>query len=171
MANRLQLEWDLRDHGWADCRIADGAAKATLFVSYCTDGLADLLSGVGGLYGATNRLERFFFDSEPMEVRWVLRREGADVAIAIYEFPDVAISLDLPDSEGHLAWTATKPLGELAHVVLATAQQVLKEHGEDGYMTKWIRYPYPVAALQDLRRLHLQHDQCELPHDMTLPLA
>ncbi|MFD8075179.1 hypothetical protein ACFV3E_21335 [Streptomyces sp. NPDC059718] len=170
MAGRLQLEWDLRDNGWAVCRIAEGTANATFYVSYCTDGLADLLSGVGGLYGVSH-VERFFFDSEPMEVRWVLRREGADVAIAIYTFPDVGISPDLPDSDGRLAWTATKPLSELAHVVLATAQQVLKEHGEDGYMAKWIRYPYPVAALQDLRRLHLHHDQCELPHDMTLPLA
>ncbi|WP_405770987.1 hypothetical protein OG539_39755 [Actinacidiphila glaucinigra] len=170
MADRLQLEWDVRDNGWADCRIADATTMATFSVSYCTDGLAALLSAVGGLYGAS-RLERFFFDSEPMEVRWVLRREAADVAVAIYEFPDVGTSPDLPDSEGRLAWTATQPLSELAHVVLTTAQQVLKVHGRDGYLTKWIRHPYPVSALQDLRGLHLHHDQCDLPHDMTLPPA
>lgn len=170
MADRLQLVWDLRDHGWPVCRIAEGTAKAMFAVSYCTDGLADLLSVVGGLYG-TSQMERFFFDSEPTEVRWVLPRKGADVVITIYTFPDVGISPGLPDSDGRLAWTATKPLSELAHVVLATAQKVLKEHGEDGYMAKWMMHPYPVAALQDLRRLHLQHDQCELPHDMTLPPA
>ncbi|MEY9996848.1 hypothetical protein ABIE67_008880 [Streptomyces sp. V4I8] len=45
---------------------------------------------------------------------------------------------------------------------------VLRLHGEDGYLKKWGRHPFPVAALQDLRRLHLQHDTCALGHDVAV---
>ncbi|EME99853.1 hypothetical protein H340_14471 [Streptomyces mobaraensis NBRC 13819 = DSM 40847] len=41
---------------------------------------------------------------------------------------------------------------------------VVRLHGEDGYKAKWVRHPFPVAALQDLRRLHLRYDNCERRH-------
>ncbi|MGW3983467.1 hypothetical protein [Streptomyces mirabilis] len=168
MGAQLQVEWDLKDHGWAVCRISEGPAKVNLSVSYCTDGLADLLSSIGSLYG-TSQTARFFFDSEPTEFRWVLRNQGADVDVSIYSFPDVAISPDLPDEDGRLRWASTQSRSQLAHVVLEAAQRVLREHGEDGYLAKWAMHPFPVAILQDLRRLHLRHDPCDLAHDMTVP--
>lgn len=52
---------------------------------------------------------------------------------------------------------------------MEAAQSVLRLHGEDGYLAKWVEHPFPVAALQDLRRLHLQHDGCEREHDVAFP--
>ncbi|WP_206504751.1 hypothetical protein [Streptomyces chrestomyceticus] len=161
--SQLEFGWELSGTGWATSRIADGVSECKDFVSYCTDALADVLHGVAGLYGRPS-VQRFSFDLEPAEARWVLRRSGSDVHIAIHRFPDMATSFDLPDQAGTLSWTSTQPLGLLGHVVLEAAQSVLRLHGEDGYRAKWVRYPFPVAALQDLRRLHVQHDGCERQH-------
>jgi hypothetical protein len=81
----------------------------------------------------------------------------------------MAISPDLPDGDGRLLWAGTQSRSQLAHVVAEAAQRVLREHGEDGYLAKWAMHPFPVAILQDLRRLHLRHDRCDLAHDMTVP--
>lgn len=168
MANDLRFGWELSGSGWATCRIEDDDAEWTDIVSYCTNALADLLHAVAGLYGPTP-VQRVAFDLEPAEARWVLRGRGPDVDMAIHRFPDMSTSFDRPDREGALAWRSTRPRTLLGHVVLEAAQSVLRLHGEDGYLAKWVQHPFPVAALQDLRRLHLQHDTCARPHDVTVP--
>ncbi|NNN35088.1 hypothetical protein HLK59_32930 [Streptomyces sp. S3(2020)] len=168
MANGLQFGWELSGSGWATCLINDGHAERKDIVSYCTDALADLLHGVAGLYGPAP-VQRFSFDLEPAEVRWVLRGRGADVDVTIYRFPDMSASFDAPDQDGTRVWSSTQPRGLLGHVVVEAALSVLKVHGEDGYRAKWVLHPFPVAALQDLRRLHLQHDGCDLRHGVAMP--
>ncbi|NNN34145.1 hypothetical protein HLK59_28040 [Streptomyces sp. S3(2020)] len=168
MADGLRFDWELSGSGWATCRIGDGIAQWKDVVSYCTDALADLLHGVAGLYGPTP-VQRFSFDLEPAEARWVLRGRGSDVDIAIHHFPDMSASFDAPDLDGALRWSSAQPRTRLGHVVVEAAQSVLRLHGEDGYRAKWVQHPFPVAALQDLRRLHLRHDGCALPHDVATP--
>ncbi|MFI0813695.1 hypothetical protein [Streptomyces echinatus] len=163
MTKGLKLSWELSGSGWATCCIEDGSSERKDIVSYCTDALADLLHGVAGLYGSTP-VQRFSFDLEPAEVRWVLRNRGSQVDLSIYRFPDMYASFDAPDREGTRVWASTQPRGLLGHVVVEAAQSVLRIHGEDGYRAKWVQHPFPVAALQDLRRLHLQHDSCDLQH-------
>lgn len=163
MANGLRFGWELSGSGWATCRVKDDEAEWKGGVSYCTDALADVLHAVAGLYGPTS-VHRFSFDLEPAEARWVLRGRGPDVDMAIHHFADMSMSFDLPDRDGRLAWSSTQPRTVLGHVVLDAAQSVLRLHGEDGYLAKWGRHPFPVAALQDLRRLHLQHDTCARRH-------
>ncbi|MER6633404.1 hypothetical protein ABT301_35200 [Streptomyces sp. NPDC000987] len=132
-------------------------------VSYCTDALADLLAAVGGLY-ERQRTTRFFFDTEPQELRWVLRATEEAIGVTIYKFPDVAFSPDLPDTDGTVIWQSTHPRRVFSHAVLDAAQNVLKEHGEAGYRAKWVLHPFPVGPVQDLRRLHLRNDACGLSH-------
>ncbi|MFD9610555.1 hypothetical protein ACFWWS_14430 [Streptomyces sp. NPDC059083] len=168
MPGDLQFSWELSGSGWATCRIADSASEQKHFVSYCTDALADLIHRVAGLYGPAS-VQRVSFDLEPAEVRWVLRGQDSDVSIAIYEFPDMSTSYDKPDSEGELVWRSKQPRSLLSHTVMEAAQDVLRIHGEDGYRAKWVQHPFPVAALQDLRRLHLRDDSCELPHEVAIP--
>ncbi|WP_121828098.1 hypothetical protein [Streptomyces sp. S1] len=160
MAGDLQFSWELSGSGWATYRISDAAGEQKNFVSYCTNALADLLYGVAGLYGESSA-QRVSFDLEPAEVRWRLRRQGADVDIAIYYFPDMHASWGAPDEDGRLSWSSTQPRRVLGHAVMEAAQTVLSLHGEAGYREKWVQHPFPVAALQDLRRLHQQDDDCE----------
>ncbi|MFF5536007.1 hypothetical protein ACFY71_26585 [Streptomyces cinerochromogenes] len=168
MANDFQFGWELGGSGWAICRVKDDSAERKDIVSYCTDALSDVLHGVAGLYGPT-AVQRFSFDLEPAEVRWVLRSRGVDVDMAVYRFPDMYTSFDMPEQDGTLVWASTQSRSALGHAVLEAAQSVLRLHGEDGYLAKWGRYPFPMAALQDLRRLHLQRDTCEHPHDAAVP--
>ncbi|MFI8501204.1 hypothetical protein ACIGFK_22315 [Streptomyces sp. NPDC085524] len=159
MTGDLRFSWVLSGSGWATCRIADDASEWKDFVSYCTDALADTLYAMVGLYGAST-VQRFFFDLEPAVVRWQLRRQGADVSVAIYRFPDGATSWDAPDDAGTLSWRTTRPRSVLGHAVMEAAEEVLRTHGEAGYREKWVLRPFPVAALQDLRRLHQRNDTC-----------
>lgn len=165
MGRGLRFSWELSGSGWAACLIEDGSSQWRDLVSYCTDALADLLYGVAGLYGPGG-VQRFSFDLEPAEVRWVLRGRGADVDMAIHHFPDINASFDVPDRQGALVWSSTQPRNVLAHAVAEAAGDVLRTHGEEGYRAKWVRYPFPSTALHDLYRLHLQHDSCALAHDL-----
>jgi hypothetical protein len=164
MTNQIEFDWQLSGSGWATCRIADAVAEAKYVVSYCTDALADLLYGLGGMY-RPEPVERVSFDLEPVEIRWVLRGVGAGVDVSIYRFPDMSASFDAPDADGTVSWRSTQPRSRLVHAVIGAAQKVLQEHGEAGYKTRWVRFPFPVAALQDLQRLHLLNDECDQPHE------
>ncbi|MFI1655502.1 hypothetical protein ACH4ZU_11420 [Streptomyces sp. NPDC020472] len=160
MAGDLQFSWELGGAGWATCRIADSVSEQKAIVGYCSDALADLLYAVTGLYGDPTD-QRASFDLEPVEMRWLLRRQELDVSIAIYRFPDGATSWGSPDETGGtLSWSSTQPRSVLGHKVMEAAETVLRDHGEEGYLEKWVRYPFPVAALQDLRRLHQRDDEC-----------
>ncbi|MFC8015510.1 hypothetical protein [Streptomyces cinereoruber] len=159
MVSDLQFSWELGGSGWATYRITDSASEQKGIVGYCTDALADLLYAVAGLYG-DSPVQRVSFDLEPAELRWRLRRQGADVAIAIYRFPDMSTSWDSPDDAGTLSWSSTQSRSVLGHSVLEAADTVLRVHGETGYREKWVLHPFPVAALQDFRRLHSRDDDC-----------
>ncbi|WP_130333467.1 hypothetical protein [Streptomyces sp. BK022] len=83
----LQLKWELQGHGWARCHLANDSHQAA----------------AGGLYGQ-QRTTRFFFAAEPRELRWVLRATDVLIDVTIYEFPDVSVSPDLPDTAGTVIW-------------------------------------------------------------------
>lgn len=159
----LHFSWELSGSGWATCRIWDGSTKHRESVSYCTNALADLLKGVTGLYGP-HGIQRFSFDLEPAEARWILRRRNSDVHITIRRFPDMSTSFDAPDGKGTLVWTSTRPRTSLAHAVLMAAEKVRRTHGEDGYLQKWQLHAFPTTELETLRHLHLAADDCALQH-------
>ncbi len=164
----LRFSWEISGSGWATCRIADGASERRDIVSYLTDALGDLLHGVTGLYGP-DPVHRLSFDLEPAEIRWVLRSLGSGVEIMIYRFPDMSVSYEANDSEGTLVWTSRQCRSALGHAVTEAAESVLRLHGEEGYLAKWVRHPFPTTALQDLRRLHLRDDGCQREHHPSLP--
>ncbi|RLU79246.1 hypothetical protein CTZ27_37005 [Streptomyces griseocarneus] len=168
MTGQIEFDWQLSGSGWAICRIADAVAEAKFGVSYCTDALADLLYGLGGMY-RSEPVERVSFDLEPVEIRWVLRGVGTGVDVSIYRFADMSASFDAPDADGTVSWRSTQPRSRLVHAVIGAAQEVLQEHGEAGYKARWVRFPFPVAALQDLQRLHLLNDDCDQPHEPFVP--
>ncbi|MFC9389710.1 hypothetical protein [Streptomyces venezuelae] len=169
VAGGLRFSWELVGVGGAMYRIGDGASEHEAHVGYCTDALADLLYAMTGLYGGSSG-ERFSFDCEPMEVRWLLRRQGADVGIAVFEFPDGGTTWGSSDETGGvLLWSSTQPRTVLCHAVMEAAETVLREHGEDGYQEMWMMHPFPVAALQDLRRMHRRSDDCRHPQCRPAP--
>ncbi|MDH6219910.1 hypothetical protein [Streptomyces pseudovenezuelae] len=99
----------------------------------------------------------------------LLRTTDDAIKVTIHEFPDIAVSLDHPDSDGTVIWQSTSPRPAFAHAVWNAAGTVLGQHGEAGYRAKWAMHPYPSGLVQDLRRLHIRDDVCDLPHDLPRP--
>jgi hypothetical protein len=99
----------------------------------------------------------------------LLRTTDDAIKVTIYEFPDIAVSPDCPDSDGTVIWQSTCPRPAFAHAVRNAAGTVLREHGEAGCRAKWAMHPYPFGLVQDLRRLHIRDDVCDLPHDLPRP--
>ncbi|MEV6197148.1 hypothetical protein AB0M19_32665 [Streptomyces sp. NPDC051920] len=87
--------------------------------------------------------------------------------MGIYLFRDMFKSSNLPDDEGELLWSSVQSRSTIGHVVIGAAQDVLQLHGADGYLKKWVQHPFPVAELRELRRLHLERDACDLPHELS----
>ncbi len=57
-----------------------------------------------------------------------------------------------PDDDGKLAFETRQPLTILASAVADGAQAVLDEYGEDGYVRKWLEFPFPSDHLSMIRQ-------------------
>ncbi|WP_218011201.1 CPCC family cysteine-rich protein [Herbidospora mongoliensis] len=166
-SDTLELEWRLIGTGVAQILIGDGTTSLSETFGNQTDALADFLHGMTALYGPLTT-NRFFFDAEPAEIRWVTRRDGELIEISVYRFGDVAVSLDLPDSAGDLVWRSVRSRARLAHAAVTAAQGLLAENDDEGYLAKWIRHPFPVNALRELLRLHAADDGCDMKTEAGL---
>jgi hypothetical protein len=123
------------------------AGLAEIPASHLSDALGDLLAALVRLVGGDSEA-RFSWDSEPAEYRWILRRDGGEVAVRILWFYDIYKSQH--DEAGKLVFETRQPLAELRRVIAAAAAQVLVELGEDGYRDHWVEHPFPTAALRAL---------------------
>jgi hypothetical protein len=142
----LRLDYRLVGVGWAEAEVSHGVAAATVTASYLADALGDLLRAVGAL-GDGAATVRCAWAEEPGETRWLLAREDADVDVRIVAY-DAA---GRRDEEGAEVFRARVPYADLRTAVVDAAERVLAEHGEDGYLAKWVEAPFPCAALDRLR--------------------
>ena len=89
-------------------------------------------------------------EEEPGEYRWIFRRSGHDVCLAVLAFPDQLARQ--PDEQGRLLFRTTQPLPVIALVIADGAAAVLNEYGEDRYLEEWVEAPFPTAHLAVIRR-------------------
>jgi hypothetical protein len=143
----MEFFYRLTGAGWSVARIGDERGWAEIPASYLSDALGDLLAALVRLGGGDSEA-RFSWDSEPAEYRWILRRDGGEVAVRILWFYDIYKSQH--DEAGKLVFETRRPLAELRRVIAAAAAQVLAELGEDGYRDHWVEHPFPTAALRAL---------------------
>jgi hypothetical protein len=85
----VDFSYRLIGSGWAEASIADERSSVEMTASYLTDALADLLSALAALKRGDSDSERFSWDGEPAEYRWLLRREGDEVDVSILWFHDI----------------------------------------------------------------------------------
>jgi hypothetical protein len=142
----LRLDYRLVGVGWAEAEVSHGLAAATVTASYLADALGDLLRAAGALADGAAEA-RCAWAEEPGETRWLLAREGDDVDVRIVAYD----GLGRGDEEGAEVFRARVPFAELRAAVVDAAERVLAEHGEDGYLAKWVEAPFPCAALDRLR--------------------
>jgi hypothetical protein len=145
--SRVQFEFTLRSFGWADGRIAIGNAAAAPTASYLSDALGDLLRAVCTLCEGADEA-RAAWQEEPGEYRWIFGRTGQCVRLVLLELPDWG----LPDSQGRPVLDAECELDALARAVIGAAAAIKEDIGIDGYLERWIYYPFPANDLEALER-------------------
>ena len=146
----FEFDYCLTGAGWSAARVADEHHHASLSASYLSDALRSLLDAVA-LIVEGHRDARCSWDEEPGEYRWIFRRANdIDVVeLRILMFPE--LWGNGPDAEGAEVFRTMQSPLRFGRVVLAGAQRVLDEHGEEGYAAQWIEHPFPVDALARLR--------------------
>jgi len=141
----VDFAYRLTGTGWSEARLADGRSSVTITASYLGDALGELLEAIGVLLGGGEQA-RCSWEEEPGEDRWLFDRAGSDVRLRVLAFPD-GDPLE-SDDRGQVIFESTVPLREIASAIASGAQTVLDEHGQDGYLRRWVEHPFPVGHLR-----------------------
>jgi hypothetical protein len=151
----VEFTYRLVGLGWAEARLVDGAASATITASYLSDALADLLEAVVGLLAGADET-RCCWAEEPGQYRWIFQRYGRRVDLDVLWFDDdynPEIDFRGADEHGKLVFSTQQSLSVLAAAIADGAGLVLAEYGEEGYLEQWHLYPFPTEALVQVQTL------------------
>ena len=142
----LQLRYELTGAGWADCTFELDGQRAHTTATYLSDALDELCRATLEVLRGASHAEAVF-DEEPGEYRWLFdRSQDQRLRIRIVDgvlTPENSIDTILLD-----AGCTAREFGE---VLLSELQRLLELHGEDGYLEKWVRFPFPRTRLEELR--------------------
>lgn len=118
-----------------------------------SDALGVLLEAVGTLLEGAEEA-RCSWHEEPGEYRWVFVRRADLLELRVLAFPE--LWGHQPDAEGSLVFETRQGLRETATAIADSAADVLAEHGEEGYLAKWVNAPFPSAHLDLVQQLLAQ---------------
>jgi hypothetical protein len=150
----FSFAYQLLDAGWAKATVSHESQTADLTASYLSDALRDLLNAVGHVVSG-HRHSTVVWEEEPGEYRWYFDRTDSGIRVRIFSFNvygDEADDDDQNDDKEILIFEVVLPRGELARSISTAASAVLELHGEELYLKKWMRHPFPAAALNALNR-------------------
>jgi|GEM_PF-5668532 len=102
----------------------------------------------------------FSFEEEPGEFKWDLESlPNNNLGVKIFEgYRDHGAS---PHWKYKLLFQTTSTQMKFGRAVAKAADALLKEYGEDGYLEKWVEYPFPTGSLQQLNQLLTQLSHLE----------
>lgn len=147
----LRINYRLTGQGWAECTLVDAEQSCTITASYLSDALFNLLLASTALLSGFSCLT-FSFEEEPGEYRWVITSPRLnEIELRILSFGDLYGGE--PESAGQLLFQTTCIPETFAMAVHSTAAALLTEHGEAGYLEKWLEYPFPTTHFNELSRL------------------
>ena len=149
----FKLTYTLRDHGWAVAEISNGEAAFSISASYMGDPLGDLARATRGLICGLPQVT-FDFIQEPGFHCFEVTRQGDDVFVEAFRltglFPSGA-------EAGESVFLATCSLISFVDAVITCLSSVLEEVGEEEYLRRWKRQPFPSLELEELVTLRRQH--------------
>lgn len=141
----MQFSYRLTGTGWAEARVSDEHHSVVLTASYLSDSLGELLLAIATLQdGDTSAV--CSWQEEPGEYRWLFSTDGDVVTIKVLAFPDWWPPR--PDEEGVVVFTTKQHLNGIATAIVAGSRAVLEEWGEEGYLAKWVDFPFPTGLLE-----------------------
>ncbi|WP_156226394.1 hypothetical protein [Herbaspirillum chlorophenolicum] len=147
----LNIEYRLTGIGWASCKLVSENSSCLISASYLSDALYKLISSAISVCTGVNRIS-FGFDEEPGEFRWIIKQSRInEIEIEIRSFEELWGGK--PDEDGEVLFqTQCRPI-TFAKLVYATAQLILEDIGESGYLEKWHEHPFPSTEFRELKRL------------------
>lgn len=147
----LSVSYKLTGSGWAECSLEIDGQEIVTTASYLSHALERLLQSVVYLLNGQPEATASF-DEEPGEYRWRFRRvDEQRISIRILWF-DKLWGRE-PDEKGKLVFEATCRLRTFAGAVLSASQELLAEHGLEGYKLKWVEYDFPLEVQNELKQL------------------
>jgi hypothetical protein len=141
----MRITWTLTGVGWAEVRVGDDAAEASLVASYVTAAPQELLAAVTRI-AAGSAEARAQFEAEPTAFRWIFTRDGQEAVVRVLELPDG----DLQDAGGAEIWRTTQHVDTVVRAVVRCFDEVASAYGESGYELSW-KSPFPREDLERLR--------------------
>ena len=138
------FDFELTGRGWASATIEAQDRSVTLRASYLGDALGDLLGAMLLLLAGVEEA-RCSWPQEPGEVRWVLSAADEAVRVQVIDFHrDMGTHAG---EVGQLLFDETGATYEVASAIAKGARRALDQYGEDGYLERWVLYPYPTKSL------------------------
>jgi hypothetical protein len=143
----LQITYELAGRGWARVTLADNDQTCTLFVSFLSDALGDLLSALNMLLeGRSNTT--CAMQAEPGEYRWVMECSGDQLHLQVLRF-DRNFS-DRANEDGKLLFEAICPIHHFVRRIKMTLDNLLDTHGVSGYRAEWVNHDFPMPEYERL---------------------
>jgi len=147
----FSIAYTLRKSGWADCTVTLNGNSINISASYLSDALGNLVLAAGMTYSGFHAVS-FGFDEEPGEYRWVIDRlDGLRMNLQVLEFEE--LWGNAPNEKGTVLLEGQMDIKEFAEEVERAATTVLQQHGENGYLEKWVEHPFPTHQLAFLNQL------------------
>jgi hypothetical protein len=145
------VKYKITGTGWSECFVEIGENSTHVTASYLDDALGDLLRAVVSLMSGVQNTTASFAE-EPGEYRWRFRQILPDkLGVRILWFDE--LWGHRPDEEGKTIFDAECRLRTFAGAVLSASQQVLQEHGSEGYKDQWVDHEFPLDLQQQLKNL------------------
>jgi hypothetical protein len=146
----ISINYELTGAGWSECEIEIDGRKAKITASYLGDALGDLVRAALRLVRGEHDVTVVSWE-EPGKYLWRLAKvDENDLLIQIIESPDWGTK---SDTSGVMLLESRCNTIAFANAVLLATQRVFRQHGMEGYKTKWIAHDFPVAEQQELQHL------------------
>ena len=96
----------------------------------------------------------FSFEEEPGEFRWLLKsKPNNQLELRILAGYDIYKNPPTSDEECRALFQAICSHVEFGKAVVDAGNALLEEYGEDGYLEKWVEYPFPMENFRQLVQL------------------
>jgi len=146
------FRWVKVTHGWISFALDGGSRRYRSTVSDGNDVVSELLHVVARIVLGSAE-ECVSFDHEPVEIRWTLRRSGAEVFVSVESFETWGSEVG-----GKMRWRGAWATPQLfGQEFLRATESFLERIGRSGYEIGWPSYPIPDDAIGELRASLADH--------------
>jgi hypothetical protein len=145
----IKLTYKLDEAGWAMVVIQDGELKINLRVSYLNDSLLELAEAAITIRDGLPAPRVVFMD-EPGEAQLLVSRDDDGVSYELRWYDEWCSWGRGPEDKFELLHQGKASEWEFLACIRRQLQAILAEHGEDGYLTKWLEHPFPKQQYNDL---------------------